>query len=90
MLDLKNFLIDEKQREFLQTIIEDLSLDSQSEVFLKYKDFCFLLEPHGEKVEVFSNGQTLGVYQTIDDLFLNFLIDGKSFIERISELEYDD
>ena len=90
MIDLKNVLNNEKQIEFLETIIEDLSLNSQSEVFLKYKDFCFLLEPHGEKVEIFSNGQTLGVYKNINDLFLNFLIDGKSFIERIAELEYDD
>ena len=90
MIDLKSFLNDVKQIEFLETIIEDLSLDSQSEVFLKYKDFYFLLEPHGEKVEVCSNGQTLGEYKTIDDLLLNFFIDGKPFIERISELEYDD
>ena len=45
---------------------------------------------YGEQVEVFSNGEILGVYKTIDDLHLNFLIDGKSFIERISEIEYDD
>ena len=90
MIDLKNVLNNEKQIEFLETIIEDLSLNSQSEVFLKYKDFCFLLEPHGEKVEIFSNGQTLGVYKNVNDLFLNFLIDEKPFIERIAELEYDD
>ena len=65
-------------------------MDSQSEVFLKCNDFCFLLEPHGDEVEVFSNEETLGVYKTIDDFLLNFLIDGKPFIEKISEIEYDD
>ena len=89
MIDLKKYVKDGKKIEFLETIREDLSLTSQSEVFLKHKNFCFMLEPHGEEIEVLSDDKSLGLYKNIDDLLLNFLIDGKPFIERISEIEYD-
>lgn len=89
MIDLKKIVKDEKDLQLLEEICEDVGLNSQSEVFLKYKSFYFFLEPHGEEIEVFSDKNSIGVYKNFDDFLLNFKIDGKSFIELISEIEYD-
>ena len=88
-MDFTKYTTDKDELEFLGNIHIAVGIDSQSEVFLKYKDFPFFLEPHGRKIEVYSRGECLGIYQDIDDLFLNFMIDGKPFIERIADIDYD-
>ena len=89
MIDLTKYITDENELEFLEDIRIALGVDSQSEVFLKYKDFPILLEPHGKEFQVWSRGKQLGVYETVDDMFLNFKIAGKLFIEQVQDIEYD-
>lgn len=79
----------DKVNEFLEDIKVAVGIDSQMEVFLRYKEFPFMLEPHGEQIDVCSKGAVLGSYDDFDDMANNFIIDGKPFIERISEIEYD-
>lgn len=74
--------------EFIEDIKKAVGIDSQVEVFLKYKNFSFLLEPHGVEICVYSNGELLGRYKDFDNMAKNFLIEGKSFIDCISEIEY--
>ena len=74
---------------FLEDIRLAVGVDSQVEVFLKYRNFPFVLEPHGERIDVFSKGEILGSYENFDDMAKSFMIDGKSFLERITDIEYD-
>ena len=89
MIDYNKYNISEDDFEFLEYIKAAVGVDSQCEVFLKYKDFFFMFEPHGEEVEIFSGDKSLGKYKNIEDLFLNFMVDGKSFIERIKDIYYE-
>lgn len=77
------------KNQFLEDIRIAVGVDSQREVFLKYKDFYFMLEPHGEEIYVRSNGELLGVYKNFDEMMYSFILDGKPFIERISQIEED-
>ena len=79
----------DKVNEFLEDIKGAVGVDSQMEVFLKYKEFPFVLEPHGEQIDVCSKGEVLGHYKDFADMVNNFMIDGKPFIEQIDEIEYD-
>ena len=76
-------------KEFLEDIKQAVGVDSQKEVFLRYKEFSFFLEPHGERIDVCGKGAVLSSYDNFDDMANNFMIDGKPFIERIGEIEYD-
>lgn len=88
MIDYKQYALDEYDIEFLEDIRLALGEDSQSEVFLRCGVFPILLEPHGREVHVKSRGETLAIFNSVDDMFLNFKIDGTPFIEKISEIEY--
>lgn len=78
-----------ENKDLLKDIQQALDVDSQCEVFLRYKDFLFFLEPHGKKIEVKSCGKVLGRYNSFEEMINNFTLEGKSFVERISEIEYE-
>lgn len=89
MIDFAKYNLDDDDIEFLcQT--EDWCINGQSEIILAYKGKSFVLEPHGKEVEVYAYGETLGEYESFDDLLLNHKIDGKPLIELIKDLEYGD
>ena len=89
MLDLSKYNLTESEMLFLEDLRIDLE-DSQMPVVLKCGNYSFLIEPGNGGAEVWRFGALIEEFKSIDDLFLNFLIDGKPFIERIAELEYDD
>lgn len=79
----------DKVNGFLEDIKQAVGVDSQMEVFLRYKEFPFMLEPHGGQIDVRSKGEVLGHYKNFDDMAKNFMLDGKPFLARIDEIEYD-
>ena len=79
----------DKVNGFLEDIKQAVGVDSQMEVFLRYKEFPFMLEPHGEQINVCSKGEVLGRYDNFDDMAKNFMLDGKPFLAHIDEIEYD-
>ena len=89
MLDLTKYNLDEDNIQFIRQT-EDWCINGQSEIILDYKGFSFCVEPHGESVEVYSYGKTLGTYKSFDDMLLNFKIDEKPLIELVADLEYGD
>ena len=89
MIDLSKYNLTETEMLFLEDLRIDLE-NSQVPVELKCGDYSFLIEPGNGGAEVWRFGVMIGEFKTIDDLLLNFFIDGKPFIERIPELEYDD
>ena len=90
MVDLTKYDFDDDDIMFLiQT--EDWCINGQSEIILEYKGKSFVLEPHGEAVQVVVAVDTVvGDYESFDDLLLNYKIDGKPLIELVKELEYGD
>lgn len=88
MIDLKKYNFEEDDLHFLQEIRRALSKDYQNEVELLYKGKYFSLEPINGKVVVFGFGENL-VFDSVDDLFLSFMIDGKPFIEQLDNIEYE-
>ena len=88
MIDLKKYNLDEDTLRFLEEIRLALSEDYQNEVELLYKGKYFSLEPINGKVAVFGFDKKLE-FDTIDELFLSFMIDGKPFIEQIADIEYE-
>ena len=89
MIDYSKYNISEDDLEFLENIKEALGENCRNEVFLRYKDFLFMFEPYGDDVGVFSGDKSLGKYKNIEDLFLNFMVDGKPFIERVEDIYYE-
>ena len=81
--------LNKEDLQFLLDIKTSLDTDSQCEVFLKYKDIYILLEPHGPNIVVYVNGKEIAKYLTFDEMIYQFILDGKPFIERISEIEYE-
>ena len=90
MLDLTKYDLDDDDIAFLlQT--EDWCINGQSEIILDYKGQTFVLEPHGQAVQVVSVADEIaGKFANFDDLLLNYKIDGKPLIELVKDLEYGD
>ncbi len=90
MIDLTEYGFDDDDIIFLLEI-EDACINGQSEIILQYKDKSFVLEPHGEAVQVIEVADEIaGKYECFDDLLLNYKIDGKPLIELVKELDYGD
>ena len=88
MIDFSQYNLSNDDIEFLEYLREELEI-SQAPVDLKCGDYSFHIDPGSGGAQIWRYGEMIGDFKTIDDLFLNFKIDGKSFIERISEIEYD-
>lgn len=90
MLDLTKYNLDDDDIEFLlQT--EDWCINGQSEIILEYKGRTFVLEPSGKSIQVVEVADEIaGIYDSFDDLLLNYKIDGKPLIELVKDLEYGD
>ena len=86
MIDLTKYNLNDDDIEFVKDIKQDIK--NQNEIILEYMGKSFVLEPHGNAVQVYAYGEILGNYESIDDLFLNHKIDGKSLIELVKNLEY--
>ena len=88
MLDFKKYVNDEDDLEFIQDLYEELAI-SQSPVCLSCRGYRFQIDPCGGGAEIWHLGQMVGFFKTIDDLFLHFQIDGKPFIEQVSDIYYE-
>ena len=75
-------------KEFLIFIKEEMK--NQNEVNLRYEDFSFVMQPSGKSIEVYSCGQTLANYGSLEEFLRNFLITGRLFMDVINDLDFDD
>ena len=88
MIDLLNYVKNESDKQFLRDLLNDLKL-SQMPVNLVCGNYSFYVDPCGSGAEVWHLGEMVGKFETIEDLFFKFYIDGKPFIEQLSEIEYE-
>ncbi len=89
MKQIYNSIKNKEDLDFLLEIKGTLDIDSQREVFLQYKDTYIMLEPHGEEIAVKINGSIAGNFSNFEKMLTEFILDGKPFIERISEIDYE-
>ena len=83
---LNDIVKTELQRNFVNDIIS--LLNDKNEITMSYKNFEFVVDPHGDKIEVYSNGENIGFYLNIDDFLLNHKIDGKALIDICEDVDY--
>lgn len=88
MIDLLNCVKNEKDKQFLRDLLNDLKL-SQMPVNLVCGNYGFQVDPCGLGAEVWHLGEMVGKFETIEDLFFYFQIDGKTFIDQLSKIEYE-
>ena len=62
MFDLTKYNLDGDDIEFLFEI-ENACVGGQNEIVLRYKEVSFVLEPHGEGIEIYAYGEVLGTYK---------------------------
>ena len=86
MIDYNNYDFSQADLDFLEQIKCDC--ENLNEVILQYNSKSFVIDPHGEKIEVYAYGETLGFYENFDDLILNHKIDGMPLIALIKQLDF--
>ena len=62
------------------------AVETRTELHLQYKNYACLFEPQGENIDIWHEGERVAQYESLDDLLLHFMLDGKPFIERLDDL----
>ena len=88
MKDLTKYAKNDVDFEFLKTLSDMVS--SQTEFTLLWGGYSFLVEPHGEEVVIWHCGDLVARYCCLEDMFLNYKRNGKSFIECVNDIDFDD
>ena len=85
---VSDFVKNKEDLDFLEEIRLALSDNYLNEVHLVYKEKYLAIEPINSKIVVFFEGEE-HVFDNVDEVFFNFVLDGKSFIERVAEIDYE-
>ena len=75
-----------EQKIFVDDIVA--TLNNKNEITMTYKGFEFVVDPHGDNIEIYSNGKTIAFYADAIDFLLNYKFDGKSIVELYAEIDY--
>jgi hypothetical protein len=86
MIDLSAYHFDQDEMDFLAQIQNDI--ENLNEVTLQYQGRSFVIDPHGDSIEVYAYGETLGFYSDLEDLFLHHTIGDRPLIELVKVLEF--
>ena len=87
VIDMFNDIIKtEAQQIFVKDIVS--ILDNKNEITMSYKDIEFVVDPHGNNIEIYSNGKTIAFYSDSNDFLLNHKIDGKAIMELYADIDY--
>ena len=87
MIDFTKYTTNKDELDFLEDLYITFAV-SQIPLTLECKGYSFHVDPCCGGAQIWHLGKCIAKYDTIDDLFLNFKIDGKPFIERIADIEY--
>ena len=89
MIDYDKYCLDEDDIDFLEEL-KEIFEEEESEQALVCGNDTFLVAPTEDGVEIWVDGEMVAKYSSVDEMFLNFQIDGKPLIERITEIDYYD
>ena len=87
-IDFRKYTNDEDKIALLEEI-RDYLVNWQTYLYIKCGNHHIHVDPYGFESVTVDDGEREIKFKTVDDFFLNFIIDGKPLIERIDELEYD-
>ena len=86
MLDFSKYTQDPDEIQFLQDIYEDSTNSNVLVELYTSKDDYIIINPTNEgKIHVFINEDDEYIYNSVDELFLNFKLYGKPFVESAGE-----
>ncbi len=88
MIELDKYLSDEDDIDFVKDLYDCVA--GQNEIDLSYEeDFIFTFCPSGEVVFIYDDTpDNPKRFENLDDMLLNYLLDGKPFIEQIEKIDY--
>ena len=88
MVDYSKYNLSEDNMQFIKDL-HDIE-EGQSEAALIYKNTLhFDVEMMCGKVYVFFSDENFFTFDTMDDMILNFKLDGKPFIEVIEDIDFN-
>ena len=87
MIDYSKYIKDEDDLGFLLDLRTTLLVD-QMPVALDCNGYGFQIDPGAGGAVIWRLGKEIAAYASIDDLFFNFKINGKTFIEKIGDIDY--
>lgn len=87
MIDYTKLMINQEDLDFLLDLRKTL-LEDQCPIELICNGYAFQIDPGAGGAEIWHLGEKVAEYTSIDDLFFNFKIKGKSFIEQLAEIDY--
>ena len=86
MVDYSKYNLSEDNMQFIKDL-HDIE-EGQSFIDLIYKNTLpFDIEMMGGQVYVFFSDENFFTFDTMDDMILNFKLDGKPFIECIDDID---
>ena len=86
MIDFTKYNLDEDDKYIIDVIYGNT--ESQTNLGLCYKhEKHFDIDNYCDKVHVFMNNNEVGTFNDVDELLLNFKIDGKPLIEVVKYLD---
>ena len=75
-----------EQKNFVDDIIS--TLDNKNEITMRNEGFEFVVDPHGNNIEIYSNGKTVAFYLDAIDFLLNYKINGRAIVELYEDIDY--
>ena len=88
MIDYSKIITNPDDLEFLFEI-RDTILVEQCQFVLTCDHCSFLVEPSESEIEIWHYGKVIASFDSVDDFFMNFTINGKKFLDLLPDLEFD-
>ena len=88
MIDYSKIITNPDDLEFLFEI-RDVIISEQCQFVLTCDDCSFLVEPSESEIEIWHYGKVIASFDSVDDFFMNFTINGKKFLDLLPDLEFN-
>ena len=88
MIDYSKIITNPDDLEFLFEIRDTILVEQCC--FTLTCDYCsFRIELAFPQIEIWHYGKVIASFDSVDDFFMNFTINGKKFLDLLPDLEFD-
>ncbi|MBQ8289958.1 MAG: hypothetical protein IJY01_03715 [Clostridia bacterium] len=88
MIDFEKYNVSEEDREFIQDMRDAVAPDSQTPMNLQCGDYGFHVDIANMELEIWHNSVMVAKYKSVDDMLINFKVNGIPLIEQIEKLDW--
>lgn len=88
MIDYEKYNISEDDQEFIQDMRDAVAPDSQTPMNLQCGDYGFHVDIVHFELEIWHNSVKVAQYKSVDEMLLNFEVNGKPLIEQIADMDW--